>query len=171
MHLFVFLSLIASVELLPARTSAAEDRREISPTVMGRGRHYFVDAFRKAYGTNAERTTYVACTSTDSTIGLNDFYLFRPRPPAAPVLVYYNRGADEIGNYGTVFVENGRIDMWVGNGAVGTAEEQRIVVEPLLAETPVPAGNIADAFKPRPSKNCAFAASEYFKRSATPAAK
>lgn len=138
---------------------------------MGTNRDYFAKIFRATYGMDAEGTTYTSCRSMDESVAVADFYLFRPRAPAAPVLVYFNRDEFVIGNIGAVRYHNGEVDMWAASGGNGSSEEQRIVVEPLLAETFLPAKNIADVFLIEPPKKCAFAESKYLGRPAVPAPK
>lgn len=164
-------SLFLAVLFLSSPVLAAEDRREVPLHVMDTNRDYFAKLFHETYGKDAEGTTYVSCTSTDKSIGLTDFYLFRPRPPAAPVLVEFYRNKFLIGNLGTVRYHEKQVDMWPGHGGNGTAELQRIVVEPLLEEPFLPAGDIADVFLIAPAKKCAFAESKFFGRPAVPAPK
>ncbi len=157
--------------LFSAPATAAEDNREITPAVMGSNRDYFAKIFHETYGDDARFTDYVSCKSTDPYIGLDEFYLFRPRPPAAPVLVTFNRDYFMIGNIGTVRYFRGEIEMQPGSGLNGTSEAQRITVEPLLAETFRPVENIAEVFLIPPTKTCAYAESAYLGRAAVPAPK
>ncbi len=157
--------------LRAAEVPALDDPREVSPVVMGSNRDYFAKLYKEAYGADADLTTYASCTSVDDQVGHADLYLFRPRSPAAPVLVFFYRDEFIIGNIGTVRFRNGDVEMFPGNGLNGTAEAQRIAVVPLLAESPQPVHHVAEVFLIPPAARCAFAASAYLGRNAVSAPK